>query len=88
MITEEKLRALVRAELEAVLADWMDPGTSPVGQARLLSCTQLCKVVGISRATLYRLRQETGFPSIRIFGDHRYRVADVMRWLGQRKERG
>ncbi len=56
--------------------------TKPETWAEVLTENQLLKVLGIPRASLDRLRNEKGFPYVRVTQRGRvYLVPDVLEWL-------
>lgn len=72
-LSEERLREIIREELS---------GLTPKGDEGplLLTCSALCRRLGVSRASVYRWRGE-GMPSLRAGDEHRYELDAVMSWL-------
>ena len=53
----------------------------------LLTDTELRELLGVSRTTLWRLRQHAGLPFGRVGHVYRYRKSEVLEWLKNSKRR-
>jgi hypothetical protein len=49
----------------------------------LLTCNRLCKRLGLSRATIFRLRGQ-GLPCFKVGDEYRYELEPVVAWLRAR----
>jgi predicted DNA-binding transcriptional regulator AlpA len=78
-LTVGTLRALIRAEREAPHAE----SAPAIAEPLLLTCAKLCARLGVSRASVYRWRNE-GMPCIKAGDDFRYILAEVLEWLKAR----
>ena len=54
---------------------------------RLLNTKEIAAYLGVSLATIYRLR-EKGMPVIKIANSARYDVEEVMRWVKEQDKEG
>jgi predicted DNA-binding transcriptional regulator AlpA len=77
VIGAAELAGLVR---EAVREELEGRTTPESDEPMLLSCSKLCKKLGVSRASVYRWRA-AGLKSIRAGDEHRYILAEVLEWL-------
>jgi hypothetical protein len=77
VLTAEQLRAVVRDAVEAALNERLQP-TEP--RPELVDGVTLAARLGVSRATVYRLRLR-GLPAVPVGDVFRYRVADAVAWL-------
>lgn len=78
-ITEAELDALVRrAVAEALAEHQVAPAT------KLLDREGLCQALDISLASLHRLRQESGFPELKVGDSPRFELEAVLAWLRER----
>jgi hypothetical protein len=77
--TPAELAELVREQIDAALAEHSRRTVEP----DLVDGATMARRVGVSRATLHRLRVG-GMPAIRVGDTHRYRPADVLAWLTTR----
>ena len=76
-LTVDELRELVRD----VLLEERTPALAE--EPLLLTCSKLCRKLGVSRASVFRWRGE-GMPSIKAGDEHRYVVAEVLAWLREK----
>ena len=53
----------------------------------LLTDTQLQDLLGVSRTTLWRLRNRAGLPFGKVGREYRYRKSEVLQWLKDNKAR-
>jgi excisionase family DNA binding protein len=49
----------------------------------LLTDEELREFLGISRTTLWRLRKSGGLPFGKVGRSYRYRVSEILRWVGE-----
>ncbi len=54
---------------------------------RLLSISQTCEILHISRPTLYKLIKTGKISPVEIFGKKRIQVAEIMNFISQQKDR-
>ncbi|MCX5679689.1 MAG: helix-turn-helix domain-containing protein [Candidatus Omnitrophica bacterium] len=52
-------------------------------EERLLTVTDICRIINVTPLTLFKWRREKGMPYIKLAvnGRIRYRLSDVMKWL-------
>lgn len=73
---------MVLRELRPLLGRTEDQGPSE----NLLSLTDVCRVLGVCRKTLWKLRKAGGFPEpLVVGGAGRYLRSDVMAYLAQQR---
>jgi len=51
----------------------------------LLTAGEACRVLKVSKSTLYRLIREEGLPTIRPGKDRRFSPSDLQKWLETRR---
>lgn len=51
---------------------------------QLLTTQQVASMLGISRQTLYRVRDQIGIPQLRVGGSVRFPEAEVKRWISEK----
>lgn len=79
VLTISQFRLLIQEAVESVLDDQRASPTEPA----LLSGSELAARLGISRASVHRLRLE-GCPAIKICDSFKFEIAAVLGWLRAR----
>jgi excisionase family DNA binding protein len=62
----------------------MDPTFVPPDD-RLLKVPELCSILGLSRASVYRLIDAGELPVVRIAGVIRFRHRSILKWMEDRE---
>jgi hypothetical protein len=75
------LAPIVRAAVADAIAE-MAP-TEP--RPELLTVEDICRELQVSRATLHKLRGE-GLPTLTVGDSPRFRIAEVLAWLREKKD--
>ena len=76
----------IRDVVRQVLIDEREAIAGVEAEPLLLTCSKLCKKLGVSRASIFRWRGE-GMPSIRAGDEYRYVLDEVMAWLRGRSSK-
>jgi hypothetical protein len=80
VLTEERLREVLR---EVVLEE--RPVSANEAEPLLFTCSALCRKLGISRATVFRAREQ-GMPSVKVCDEYRYELEPCLAFFRGRSK--
>lgn len=82
VMTNEQLSEFASSVAEKVLSR-----QAPAQLPEFLTVDEACRELGISRATLHKIRQKPGFPEVHYCDSPRFPRADLLQWAKRQNEK-
>lgn len=75
---EELIKKIVKEEVEKQLADLHHEEPEPA-EEKLLTTAEACEYLRVSKPTLHRWKRENIIPHVRLGGNIRYKLSDLIK---------